>query len=54
MIREAFTHPNPFAVIAMFAFIVLFVGVVVYLVTDRRRQHHDHMQNLPLEDEHHG
>ena len=54
MIREAFTHPNPLAVIAMLVFLGFFVGVVVYLVTDRRRRHHDHMQNLPLEDEHHG
>lgn len=32
--------------------IVVFAMVVVYLATDRRRRHPEHMGNLPLEDDH--
>ena len=28
----------------------IFLGVVVYLCTDRRRQHHRRMEALPLDD----
>lgn len=28
----------------------IFLGVVIYLLTDRRRQHHRRMEALPLDD----
>jgi cbb3-type cytochrome oxidase subunit 3 len=53
MIREAFTNPNPWAALATLAFVGLFVAIVVYVATDRRRRHHEKMQALPLEDDRH-
>lgn len=54
MIREAFANYNVFGVVATVGFFALFIGVVVFLITDRRRRLHDKMQNLPLEDDRHG
>jgi hypothetical protein len=54
MIREVFVHTNPLAVLAMLGFVGLFATIVVYVVTDRRRTHIKRMENLPLEDDHHG
>lgn len=53
-IREAFANPNPVGLVATVAFVLLFVVVVVYLVTDRRHHLAEKMQNLPLEDDRHG
>ena len=53
MLREAFTNPNPLAVIAMLGFIALFIGIVIYVATDRRRQRNERMRHLPLEDDRH-
>ena len=54
MLRQVFTTPNPLAVVAMFAFIGLFVVVLYYVISDRRRKHIEHMEHLPLEDDRHG
>ncbi len=53
MIREVFTHLNPWAVVSMLGFVSLFATIVWYVVTDRRRAHLKRMEHLPLEDDHH-
>lgn len=54
MIREAFTNANPLAVLAMLGFVALFGLIIWYVVSDRRKAHLNRMENLPLEDDHHG
>ena len=38
-------------VLVMLAFMAIFVGVVVWAFSKRRRPHYDRMANLPLEDD---
>ncbi len=54
MIREVFTNPNPWAVLALLGFAALFVAIVVYVATDRRKGHLNRMERMPLEDDRHG
>lgn len=54
MLREAFSNPNPLAVLGTIGFLALFVVIVIYVASDRRRTLNTKMQNLPLEDDRHG
>jgi cbb3-type cytochrome oxidase subunit 3 len=53
VIREAFAHSNPLAVLALVGFLALFAAIIAYVATDRRKGHHQRMQHLPLEDDRH-
>jgi cbb3-type cytochrome oxidase subunit 3 len=39
-------------IISLVLFVAFFVGVIVYIVTDRRRGHLARMESLPLDDDH--
>jgi len=54
MIREVFTNPNPWAVLALLGFIALFAGIIWFVASDRRKDHLRRMEQLPLEDDRHG
>jgi cbb3-type cytochrome oxidase subunit 3 len=53
MLREAFSHPNPWAAVALLVTLALFTAIVVYVATDRRRSRTERHRNLPLEDDRH-